>query len=225
MYYLNVASKIHKVWSDIFEGTLATHHKQRQGQEIQDTTSPFNKQSVMQYLLIGRWCMNSCRGNWIGTEVAGKGIGSGLGKHGAGTGWRRPWCGTAGTGWRGPWCGRAYALGYMLLFEKGGAARTGAVADCFGTAPVSGPGTLAATADGFGVTLPRMKSILHLTYKISTWILLILWRVIILFTLVEIDWRHTLYKRTQWNHKWNVKLHLDTYRCSWHTHFSQLYLL
>jgi len=54
------------------------------------------------------------------------------------------------------------------------------VADCFGTAPVSRPGTLAAIADGFGVTLPRMKSTLHLIHKISTWILIILWRVIIL---------------------------------------------
>lgn len=54
------------------------------------------------------------------------------------------------------------------------------MADCFGTAPVSRPGTLAAIADGFGVTLPRMKSTLHLIHKISTWILIILWRVIIL---------------------------------------------
>jgi len=56
----------------------------------------------------------------------------------------------------------------MLLFEKGGATGAEVVADCFGTAPASGPGTLAATGDGFGVTLPRMKSTLHLTHKIST---------------------------------------------------------
>jgi hypothetical protein len=49
-----------------------------------------------------------------------------------------------------------------MLFEKGGATGTEAVAGCFGTAPVSGPGTLASTADGFGVTLPRMKGTLHL---------------------------------------------------------------
>jgi hypothetical protein len=55
----------------------------------------------------------------------------------------------------------------MLLFEKGGATGTAAVAACFGTAPVSGPSTLAAT-DGFGVTLPRMKDTLHLIHKIST---------------------------------------------------------
>lgn len=162
MYYLNVASKIHESWSDIFEGTLATNNEQRQGPEIRNTTSPFNKQSVMQYLRIGWWCMNSCCGNGLGAEAAGKGIG----KNGA--------C----TGWRGPWCGRAYALGYML-FEKGWARGTAAVADCFGTAPVSGPGTLAAT-DGFGVTLPRMKGTLHLIHKISTWILIILHRVTIL---------------------------------------------
>ena len=42
------------------------------------------------------------------------------------------------------------------------------MADCIGTAPVSGPGTLAATANGFGMTLPRMKSTLHLIHKIST---------------------------------------------------------
>jgi hypothetical protein len=53
MYYLNVASKIHKALSDIFEGTLATNNKQRQGPEIQNTTSPFNKQSVKPYLRIG----------------------------------------------------------------------------------------------------------------------------------------------------------------------------
>jgi hypothetical protein len=52
-----------------------------------------------------------------------------------------------------------------MLFEKGGATGAGAVADCFGTAPVSGPSTLAAIADGFGVTLPRMKSTLHLYIK------------------------------------------------------------
>ena len=56
----------------------------------------------------------------------------------------------------------------MLLFEKGGATGAEAVADCFGTTPVSGPGTLAATANGFGMTLPRMKSTLHLIHKIST---------------------------------------------------------
>jgi hypothetical protein len=63
-----------------------------------------------------------------------------------------------------------------------GATRTGVVADCFGTAPVSGPGTSAATADGFGVTLPRMKGTLHLTHKI-TLILIILQRAIILCSL------------------------------------------
>jgi hypothetical protein len=31
------------------------------------------------------------------------------------------------------------------------------VVGCFGIAPVSGPGTLAASADGFGVTLPVME--------------------------------------------------------------------
>jgi hypothetical protein len=55
----------------------------------------------------------------------------------------------------------------MLLFEEVGATGTAAVADCFGTAPVSGPGTLAATAVGFGVTLPRMKCTLHLIHKIT----------------------------------------------------------
>jgi hypothetical protein len=53
IYYLNVASKIHKAQSDIFEGTFSTNNKQRQGPEIQNTTLPFNKQSVMQYLRIG----------------------------------------------------------------------------------------------------------------------------------------------------------------------------
>jgi hypothetical protein len=52
--------------------------------------------------------------------------------------------------------------------ENGGVTVTAAVADCFGTAPVSGPGTLGPTADGFGVTLPRMKGTLHLIHKIST---------------------------------------------------------
>ena len=56
----------------------------------------------------------------------------------------------------------------MLLFEKGGATGTAAVAGCLGTAPVSGPGTFAVTSDGFGVTLPRMKGTLHLIHKIST---------------------------------------------------------
>jgi hypothetical protein len=79
MYYLNVASKIHKLRSDIFEGTLATNNEQMQGPEIQNATSPFNKLSVMQYLPIGGGGMNSCRGNGLGTEVAGKGTGSGLG--------------------------------------------------------------------------------------------------------------------------------------------------
>lgn len=184
MYYLNVASKIHKVWSGIFEGTLATNNKQRQGPAIQNTTSSFNKQSVMQYLLIWGCCMNSCRGNWLGTVAAGKCIGRGWGKN------------EACTGWRGPWYGRAYALGYMLLFELDGATGTEAVAGCFGTAPVSGPGTLAATTDGFWVTIPRMKGTLHLIHRISTWILIILQRVIILFTLVEIGWRHTLHETT-----------------------------
>jgi len=55
----------------------------------------------------------------------------------------------------------------MPLFEKTGVTGTAAVADGFGTAPVSGPGTLAATAVGFGVTLPRMKGTLHLIYKIT----------------------------------------------------------
>lgn len=52
-------------------------------------------------------------------------------------------------------------MGYMLLFEMGTVSCTATaaatVAGCFGTAPVSGPGILAGTADGFGVTLPRMK--------------------------------------------------------------------
>jgi hypothetical protein len=52
----------------------------------------------------------------------------------------------------------------MPLFEKGGATGAEAVNDCLGTAPVSGPSTLAATADGFGLTLPIMKGTLHLIH-------------------------------------------------------------
>jgi hypothetical protein len=56
----------------------------------------------------------------------------------------------------------------LLLFERGGDTGTATVAACFGTAPVSGPSTLAATEDGFGVTLPRMKGTLHLINEVST---------------------------------------------------------
>jgi hypothetical protein len=54
------------------------------------------------------------------------------------------------------------------VFERGGDTGAEAVAGCFGTAPVSGPGTVAATTDGFGVTLPRTKCKFHLINKIST---------------------------------------------------------
>jgi hypothetical protein len=55
-------------------------------------------------------------------------------------------------------------LGY-ILFGTGTLLCTVAgvesVVDCFGTAPVSGPGTLAAPANGFEVTLPAMEGELH----------------------------------------------------------------
>jgi hypothetical protein len=64
----------------------------------------------------------------------------------------------------------------MLLLEEGtllcSAVEAYVADDCFGTAPVSAAGTLAAPADGFGVMLSAMISKLHIRNKIKTKILI-----------------------------------------------------